>query len=164
MTSSLWTCYPLYHYTVCVSTSTLYWITNNTPTTDTSSSTPFLHQMPFLLQPSQFILACDSYQVSLAAGMHTHWLQNTNDNTTANDPVKYQRHQISLYTAQNNTSSCVNIFLTCRKQPSAISKSSSNVRPLNTGWGAFSKNLMNGKSSCIFSTSACCIAQISENC
>lgn len=55
----------------------------------------------------------------------------------------------------NDTSSWVKSFLMCRKQPSAMSKSSSNVRPLKIGWGAFSKNFVNGKSLAIFSTLAC---------
>jgi len=68
--------------------------------------------------------------------------------------------QCQCHQEYKHTSSCVNIFLTCRKQPSAMSKSSSNVRPLNTGWGAFSKNLVKGKSSCIFSSLARCKAQV----
>ena len=49
-----------------------------------------------------------------------------------------------------NSSSCLKIDLMCLKQPSAMSISSAYVLPLNTGCGAFSKNLVNGKCSFTF--------------
>lgn len=50
------------------------------------------------------------------------------------------------------TSNSLKIRLMCLKQPSAISMSSWKVLPLKSGWGAFSKNLLNGKNSFTFST------------
>lgn len=63
---------------------------------------------------------------------------------------------------KNLTSSWVKMFLMCLKQPSAISKSSTNVLPLKIGWGALLKKSMKGKRSAIFWTSTTCCSHQSN--
>ena len=102
-----------------------------------------MHWIGFLLfnSSNRFSCAKNLYTMSLSlCGLWT-------------EAVGTEHEQMNKKYSPDLTSNCSKIFLMCLKQPSAMSQSSSKLRPLNSGCGALEKKDMKGKCSWIRDTS-----------